>query len=435
MKKQKHKKKNLKDRIIDYAIIAGAVIGFLFLIVYYFPSFISRTKETRADSGGNVSGWAWSSSIGWISFGGTAQDGSSYRVNLVENDFDGDSYAWSSSLGWLHFNFDPATVETPIVSTGDDYNYPARLEENGELRGWARFSSISNGGWIRFYPDPDDEFPDGSLQSGQWGVKLASGPGSCTADGKKKIIGKAWSEEYGWISFNGLADDGAEYGVYLEGSPDMPANINAELSSASSCNTIIISWDYDSCGQTGFEINRKIEGGSWGVINTVDADVRGYTDSGLSPGTKYFYQIRAIGECDNSDWAATGQIETASVCAIGSIGVDGKCPANVIVSWSAPLAELGANLSYAVQRKAIEDENGNPIISDWVNSTQGTCSSSPAPSSCEDIISESNGGKKTYIYKVIATDANTGNSAGTESDPAGVVPCPPAPGWTEVIPR
>ncbi len=106
----------------------------------------------NAGSSENVSGWAWSSNIGWVSFNSTNHPGSvNYGVH-VANPSGGFSnvtgYAWSSNIGWIQFGgFSVFPSGSGTVSVN------ARLNGNN-LEGWVRAiepnaSGVSGwDGWI-----------------------------------------------------------------------------------------------------------------------------------------------------------------------------------------------------------------------------------------------------------------------------------------------
>jgi hypothetical protein len=61
------------------------------------------------DGAGNLSGWAWNDTYGWISFdcnntGGCGE--APYRVLIDSASFTGDfsNYAWNDAIGWISFN-------------------------------------------------------------------------------------------------------------------------------------------------------------------------------------------------------------------------------------------------------------------------------------------------------------------------------------------
>lgn len=54
-----------------------------------------------------------------------------------------------------------------------------------------------------------------------------------------------------------------------------------------------LSWTNGSAGVTGFSVERKTQGGVYGIISTVGKSTTTYTDISLAPGTTYVYRIRA----------------------------------------------------------------------------------------------------------------------------------------------
>ncbi|MFC1629930.1 hypothetical protein ACFL06_00125 [Patescibacteria group bacterium] len=128
-------------------------IGISLLFLLSIPSF---SEEIKADSSDNVSGWAWSENIGWISF--NCEDMFScpsvnygVDVNLTTTgNFTG--YAWSENIGWI--NFDPAQdfVTYPGIGYPELPDYTACLDvpeidsepcdgdssNDNKVSGWAR---------------------------------------------------------------------------------------------------------------------------------------------------------------------------------------------------------------------------------------------------------------------------------------------------------
>ncbi|MEM3504143.1 MAG: prepilin-type N-terminal cleavage/methylation domain-containing protein [Nitrososphaeria archaeon] len=83
--------------------------------------------KVSSDTNGNLSGWAWSESFGWISFS-SSTDGSTinYGVKVATTttasyqagEFDG--YAWSDNIGWISFNCKTGgSNQSNICSTSD----------------------------------------------------------------------------------------------------------------------------------------------------------------------------------------------------------------------------------------------------------------------------------------------------------------------------
>jgi hypothetical protein len=173
----------------------------------------NKSEPIKAGTGHNVSGWAWSENIGWISFnninnpgGGTTNYG--VNVNIINNSYDNISgYAWSENIGWI--KFDPAGPY-PSNHPGNP-NHSAKVEKIGNattVTGWARAcagtingdcnSATRNDGWDGWI----------SLSGSNYKVELKEDADGCYLDGY------AWgSDVVGWIQFNGTTKDGNTYRV------------------------------------------------------------------------------------------------------------------------------------------------------------------------------------------------------------------------------
>ncbi|MBI2097565.1 MAG: PKD domain-containing protein [Candidatus Vogelbacteria bacterium] len=158
------------------------VLGlFLFFSVAgFYSGFISLpVAEGTNGVAHDLSGYAWSSNIGWISFNGFNDGVSLSAVNEFEK------YAWSSNIGWIRFN--------PIIGSGGNAlpsgqsGAAAQLNPaTGQVTGWIRACSVFKSG-CQGNNDPADNY----------GLKLDSDRGG-------------WD---GWISMEGTAVDGSPYGV------------------------------------------------------------------------------------------------------------------------------------------------------------------------------------------------------------------------------
>jgi hypothetical protein len=86
------------------------------------------------DGTGNLSGWAWSDAIGWISFNSTTGGGSvAYGVNIDSTgDFSG--WAWNDVVGWISFNC--ANIGGSCVAS--DYKVKTTWSPSGggEINNW-----------------------------------------------------------------------------------------------------------------------------------------------------------------------------------------------------------------------------------------------------------------------------------------------------------
>ena len=178
----------LKKLIAYFFLLAG------FIVVSIFSNFVPVAQAVSQP----LSGYAWSSNIGWISFNSANPNagGGNYSVkydsatNLLSD------YAWSSNIGWISFN--PNDLAGCPISP-----CTARVSGNS-LNGWARVISEvgRNDGW--------DGWVSLSGTSPNYGVSRVGG----------SLSGFAWgSDVVGWVSFNGSGVDSNgqsfSYGVDL----------------------------------------------------------------------------------------------------------------------------------------------------------------------------------------------------------------------------
>ena len=145
-------------------------------------------KTAMAGSGDNVTGWAWSSNIGWISLNCTNDNScatANYGVGVDKSTGNFSGYGWSSNVGWIDFAPTSGYPATP--------NAGARLDRaTGQVTGWAKILSLGADGWIKM---SDDSV---AAWNGQ-GVKINNSTGD--------FSGWAWNSNdngagIGWLSFN-----------------------------------------------------------------------------------------------------------------------------------------------------------------------------------------------------------------------------------------
>lgn len=178
-------------------VLAVGIIAVLVGAYYLSGSTLFRAPEVKADASQNVSGYAWSENIGWISFNSTNEaSGSSYGVNIDPLTGSGvfSGKAWSENIGWISFDTTDLTgCPSGVCSARVDWS-------TGKVAGWARVLSAagSGSGWDGWVKLSDDSV-------GVWngnGVKISP------VDGK--FSGYAWGGSdsagvagvVGWIDFS-----------------------------------------------------------------------------------------------------------------------------------------------------------------------------------------------------------------------------------------
>ena len=161
--------KKINKNLIIFLIICAVVFG---------VSFFVGVSEVKTSSSENVSGYAWSENIGWISFNCTNQDtcGSvDYGVDIAQDGiFSG--HAWSEHVGWISFNASDLSG-CPSGTCQAEMNLGT-----GEISGWAKV--LTSDEWISLRGTTPD-----------YGLSLNMAT--------KKFEGWAWgSDVVGWVSFN-----------------------------------------------------------------------------------------------------------------------------------------------------------------------------------------------------------------------------------------
>ena len=163
------------------------------IVLIFFSTFISfNIYYADSSTSDNLSGYAWTDTIGWISLNCTdlvSCASSAYGVR-VDNAGKISGYAWSENIGWISFNDSDVTGCPSIPCT------PHLDSTTGKVTGWAKVLSSADSG------DPTwDGFI--SLSGTGYGVTV----NACNWSGY------AWgSEVVGWVSFSGSG-----YGVVGSG--------------------------------------------------------------------------------------------------------------------------------------------------------------------------------------------------------------------------
>ncbi|MDD4737800.1 MAG: hypothetical protein PHF54_00895 [Candidatus Pacebacteria bacterium] len=266
------------------------LISFL-AVVISLPFFMT----TKASEDGNLTGYAWSDNVGWISFNyGTDIDHNGYITG----------YAWSDSLGWISFN-SVDLAGCPSAPCMARYNI-----DNMKIEGWAKQINTSNG-WIQL-----------SFEGEDYGLSYDYA--------NKDILGWSWSDNVGWISFNCRNHSGcatSNYGVKFV----MSAKVSNLNSTINYCNhdseiyptvndglTVKLDWNYFSLSpQKGYTI--QVSKDDQFVTNVLTQNFNGTSNSmwlnlagsgwneeKLDWASVYHWRVKVENEAgEESDWQAS----------------------------------------------------------------------------------------------------------------------------------
>jgi len=116
--------------------------------------------------------------------------------------------------------------------------------------------------------------------------------------------------------------------------PVAPGGLGA---SAVSESQIDLTWTDNSANESGFRIERSPDGSSgWTEIDTVNADVTTFSDTGLSKNTQYYYRVRAYNGAGESAWSSNADATTNDMIpqAPTSLTSVGASSSQVNLTWS-----------------------------------------------------------------------------------------------------
>jgi PKD repeat protein len=156
--------------------------------------------------------------------------------------------------------------------------------------------------------------------------------------------------------------DTASVVVTVTGPPKDPSNLVTTVVSSSQIN---LSWIDNSNDETGFAIERAVNGGSWAPLADVGANVTTFANTGLAPSTSYQYQVRAVNVAGSSGYATGQRVTTLAAPAIHVGDLDGS-RSTTKKSWTAKVTVAVHDASDAVV-------SGATVSFTWGSGGSGSC--------------------------------------------------------------
>ncbi|MDX1665235.1 MAG: multicopper oxidase domain-containing protein [Candidatus Promineifilaceae bacterium] len=147
---------------------------------------------------------------------------------------------------------------------------------------------------------------------------------------------------------------GLGYSAYyaLSGSPPAaPSNLTA---TAVDSGTIDLSWVDNATDESGFNIERSLDGTTFTALATVGADEVTYRDSGLNADTTYWYRVNAENDSGPSAWSNTASATTPAAS-------DGSGTAVTVGSLSVTVVNVGHGHKRGQATVVVVDDLGQPV--------------------------------------------------------------------------
>jgi titin len=98
---------------------------------------------------------------------------------------------------------------------------------------------------------------------------------------------------------------------------------------------INLSWTDNSANESGFEIDRSLDGISFAPISTVGANTTVFNDTGLAAGNTYYYKVRAFNAIGSSGFSNVASAHIAGTAPVAPTGLTALAPGTQIaLSWT-----------------------------------------------------------------------------------------------------
>ena len=92
--------------------------------------------------------------------------------------------------------------------------------------------------------------------------------------------------------------------------PDAPSDLIAVSVSTVQIN---VSWEDNALSETGFQLERSLNGTVFAKIADLGPNIKTYQNTGLSPATKYYYRVRAVNAAGASAYSNVGSATTDNI--------------------------------------------------------------------------------------------------------------------------
>src|SRR5262249_54045199 len=106
---------------------------------------------------------------------------------------------------------------------------------------------------------------------------------------------------------------------------------------------VTLSWTNNATNATGVKILRSTDGINFTRVNTVARDVSTFTDTGLTPGTNYFYNVVATNQHTPDSDPANLTVRTRIAAPV--LQIADVCVGSISLKWTAT-----ANDHYTIER-------------------------------------------------------------------------------------
>lgn len=119
-----------------------------------------------------------------------------------------------------------------------------------------------------------------------------------------------------------------EPGIILKPLPAAPTEL--ALTTVTSTQ-ITVSWKDNATDETGYKIERSIEGQQWGLLRSLAANATSYTDTSAQPGNTYYYRVFAYNAKGNSNYS--NSVSARIMVVPSNLRTVDKTSKEITISW------------------------------------------------------------------------------------------------------
>lgn len=176
------------------------------------------------------------------------------------------------------------------------------------------------------------------------------------------------------LSMNNAASTVANFkGTAATVAPNAPGNLAATVQSSSS---IALTWADNAGDETGYYVQRSVDGVNWSLIATLGSNVTSFTNTGLAASTAYSYRVYAYNSIGNSAFSNTATATTspavaatpdttAPVVTISNPAGGAKVSGTVQVSVKATDNISVSSLKLYIDGKLLSSTNSGVLSYNW----------------------------------------------------------------------
>ncbi|MBE0687739.1 MAG: multicopper oxidase domain-containing protein, partial [Anaerolineaceae bacterium] len=110
------------------------------------------------------------------------------------------------------------------------------------------------------------------------------------------------------LNLDSLYSNVATFGSTAPSTPTAPSNLSASLQAGPQA---LLTWTDNSTNESGFVIERSVNGGVFSVLGQVGTGIVSFTDTTISAGSTFTYRVKAVNSAGSSAYSNTASVSLA----------------------------------------------------------------------------------------------------------------------------